>query len=411
LLTRLHCLPVFVVFCAITCLVANSALAQDSVSEFHNILREKSAFNETDLAALGQGQAVVRLLPVTDKREVAVCGMVRLQVAAEQFLQSFRESMTRKVNPAILEIGRFSDTPSPADLQTLTIENRDLEDLKECVVGDCKLKLSAKMIERLHKEIDWEAPDYRIQATQLLKQLLLDYVSDYVARGDAALIEYNDKSKEVSLAEEQRTLMAGSTYANNVLPEFRQDLNGSRKSELSMIESAIVWSKIKFGLKPVIAINHIMVYTRDNETGPQVLVTSKQIYANHYFDSSLALTAFVSIPDASPGSYLIYENRSRADALGGLFGKMKRSIAEDKAVDNLKNILESSKTNLNAQAVSQTKSASPTDKDRGWRGWKRWKIRSVHVFWCLLLITALVALFTVGSNSWKRSLSGGTPLT
>jgi hypothetical protein len=76
------------------------------------------------------------------------------------------------------------------------------------------------------------------------------------------------------------------------------------------------------------------------------LVTSKQIYANHYFDSSLALTAFVRIPGASPESYLVYENRSRADGLGGLFGKMKRGIVKDKAVDSLKNILQSSKANF-----------------------------------------------------------------
>jgi hypothetical protein len=288
-------------------------------------------------------------------------------------------------------------------LQTLTFEDRDLEDLKECVVGDCKMKLSAKMIERLHKEIDWEAPDYQVHATQLLKQMLVDYVGDYLARGDVALIEYNDKSKEVRLAEEQRALMAGLTYTNNLLREFRRDPNGYRKSDLSIVESTIVWSKIKFGLKPVIAINHIMVYKREQDTGPQVLVTSKQIYANHYFDSSLASTAFVRIADASPGSYLFYENRSRADGLGGMFSKMKRGMVEDKAVDSLKNILESSRANLIAQTPRQIESAPPADKERSWRGWK---IRRVHVFLVLLLITAFAALFMLGSYNWKSSLSG-----
>jgi hypothetical protein len=136
------------------------------------------------------------------------------------------------------------------------------------------------------------------------------------------------------------------------------------------------------------------------------LVTSKQIYANHYFDSSLALTAFVRIPGANPESYLVYENRARADGLGGLFGKMKRGIVEDKAVDSLKNILQSSKANFNAHALGRTESASPGDKQSSWRGWK---VRRVHVFLCLLLITALVALFTVRSYSWKSSLTGGAP--
>jgi hypothetical protein len=403
--SRRNCLLSFIAFCAIASL-ANAGLAQNSISDFQKILPEKATFNESDFAALAQGQSVVRLLPVTDKREVAVCGLVKLQMPAEQFLQSFRQGITLKVNPAIIEIGRFSDPPTPADLQTLTIEDRDLEDLKECVVGDCKLKLSAKMIERVQKEIVWEAPDYRIQATQLLKQMLLDYVSDYLTRGDAALIEYNDKSKEVRLAEEQRALMAASIYTQNVLPKFRPHLNGSLKSELSMVESAIVWSKIKFGLKPVIAINHMTIYKREQETGPQVLITSKQIYASHYFDSSLALTTLVNIPGPDAGAYLFYENRSRADALGGLFGKMKRGIVEEKALDNLKSILESSRTKLNVEALSQSESASSADKEPGWRGWK---LRRVQVFMWLILVSVLIALVTLRTYNWKAGLSGEAP--
>lgn len=156
MLMRLNCLPGLIAFWAIVLLGTNAALAQDSVVEFKKIMREQAAFDETDFAALEQGKTVVRLLPVKDKREVAVSGLVSLQVPAEVFLQSFRENMFRKSNPAILEIGRFSGTPTLDDLQTLTIEDRDLEDLKDCVVGDCKLKLSSAMIERLQKEVDCE---------------------------------------------------------------------------------------------------------------------------------------------------------------------------------------------------------------------------------------------------------------
>jgi len=334
-----------------------------------------------------------------------VSGLVSLQIPADVFLQSFRETITQKNNPAILEIGSFSTTPTVDDLQALTIENRDLEDLKECVVGNCKLKLSAMMIERFHREVDWEAPDFRIQATQLLKLILLDYVRDYLARGDGALIEYNDKPKEVRLGEEQDALMAASGYINNVLSAFPQPPKGLPKSEISLVENAIIWSKIKFGLKPVIAVNHIMVYKRKQETGPQIIVASKQIYASHYFDSSLALTALVTIPGAS-GSYLIYENRSRADGLGGAFSKIKRSIVEGKAVNGLKTILESSKANLNGRRLRETESALLPDEERGWR---RWTVGRVHVFLWLFLITAFVALFTLGNYNWKSGISGQAP--
>jgi hypothetical protein len=83
---------------------------------------------------------------------------------------------------------------------------------------------------------------------------------------------------------------------------------------------------------------------------------------------------------------------------------MKRGLVEDKAVDSLKNILESSKTNLNAHALPETESATPGDRASSWRGWKP---RRVHVFLSLLLITSLVAFFTLCTYQWKSSLGGG----
>jgi hypothetical protein len=391
-------LVVFITLGGIIWLSTSAALAQNSVVDFHRILREKVGLDETDFAAVQQGQTVVKLLPVQEKREVAVSGLVSLQVPAEVFLQSFRETMARKSNPAILEIGSFSSQPTLDDLQGLTVDNRDLEDLKTCVVGACKLKLSAMMIERLHQEIDWEAPDHHRQATQLLKVMLLDYVRDYLARGDPALIEYNDKAKTVRLAEEQRALRAGSSYVYDGLPEFSQYLKDFPKGKLANVENAIVWSKMKFGLKPVIAINHITIYRNEKEVGPQILVASKQIYASHYFDSSLALTAFVSNPGSSSGSYLFYENRSRADGLGGMFGKIKRGIVEDRAVDGLTAILEQSKVNLNASVLGRTESAAPAQKQPTSR---RWTIGRVRLLSGLFLITAFVVLLGLSNYHWR----------
>jgi len=396
-------LSVVITFCAIVWLYTNAALAQSSATEFHEILREKVNFDQTDFTALQQGQTVVKLLPAPDKREVAVYGLVSLQVPAEVFLESFRESMSRKSNPAILEIGRFSSQPTLEDLKGLTFENRDIEDLKKCVVGDCQVKLSATMIERFQKEVDWEAPDYRSQATQLLKVVLLDYVRDYLARGDVALIEYHDKAKTIRLAEEQRALRASSGSVCDVPVGFSQYLNSVANPKLADVEHAIVWSKMKFGLKPVLAINHIMIYKTAKETGPQILIATKQIYANHYFDSSLGLTAFVNIQGASPGSFLLYENRSRADGLEGMFSKLKRGIVEDRAVEGLKAILENSRMNLNARGLSRPDPGVGAD---GKTGWRRWKVGGVRLLAGLFLILTFMALYKMSNYGWKNVVNG-----
>jgi hypothetical protein len=383
---------------------ASACLAQNRVAEFEKVLREKAAFAENDLVALERGETVVKVLPAQDKREVVVRGLVRLHAPAELFLDSFRETMVRRSNPAILEIGSFSSTPTLGDLQTLTIEDRDIEDLKDCVVGDCRLKLSATMIERLHQEVNWEGPDYQSQAIQLLKVMLLDYVRDYVARGDAALIRYNDKAEEVRLAEEQRDLMAASSY--NVLSETPQSLKTHPKAELQLIDNAIVWSKIKSGLKPVIAFNHIMIFKREQNIGTQILIASKQIYANHYFDSSLALTAFLNVSGANPGSYLFYENQSRADGLEGPFSGMKRSIIENKALESVRAILHQSQRSLEARALNAVESV-PAPARHG-RNWRQWTVGRIHVFFWLLLVMMLAAGFMFFTYDWKGGFNRTT---
>ena len=363
----------------LVCVSASISLSQSSISDFQKLLREKAAFDDADIAALQSNQPVVRLASGSDKREVAVSGVVNIRASAEEFLKSYRESMARKNNAAVLEIGGFGKEPALADLQNLTIEQRDIEDLKECVVEDCQIKLSAAMIERFRNEINWESPDHQGAVTNLFKQILLDYVRDYRARGDAALLEYNDKRNEVSLANEQTALAAAPGYINGVLAD--------PDSGLQLVDDAIVWSKIKFGLKPVLAINHIQIFKRDGDAGPQVLIASKQIYANHYFNASHALTAFVRVRDQ--GAYLVYENRSIADGLEGPFSKIKRNIVEKKAVEGLTAILEQSKSSLEGTILPATTAEFSLHQSYGWRHRLFGGVRPL--LW-LLVISALIAL-------------------
>ena len=366
-------------------LAASAALAQSTSAEFRKALSDRAAFEETDFANLQLHQPVVRSIPTSDKAEIAVSGLVNIQAAAGEFLRSYRESLTRKSNAAILEIGAFGHEPSVADLETLTLEARDIEDLKECVVGECQVKLSAAMIERFRREINWDAADYEARVTNLFRQMLFEYVKDYRTRGDAALIEYKDKRDQVNLAEEQRALNAAPSYVNGFI-------NNSRAG-LELLEDTLVWSKIKFGLKPVIAINHIKIYKRNSQDGPQVLIASNQIYANHYFNASLALTAFVLVPDAPNGGYLVYENRSRADGLEGPFGKIKRGVVEKKAIEGVRAILEQSKASLEGSTIAASSEDLTSYQSSGWG---RRLFSGVRPLLWLLVISALIALLLLG---------------
>ncbi len=90
----------------------------------------------------------------------------------------------------------------------------------------------------------------------------------------------------------------------------------------------------------------------------------------------------------------------------GAFGKFKRGIVEDKALDGLKGILESSRANLSAHALGRTELASTAHEEKSWRGAK---VRVAYVFLGLLLVTGIVALLTLGSYEWKGGLTGRLP--
>jgi hypothetical protein len=108
MLTRIQyllCTSLFV------CVAASTGTSQTSFAEFQKILQEKSNFEQADFAPLQFSQPVVRLAPVSDKREVAVSGVINIHAGADEFLKSYRDSMRRKSNAAILEIGGFSKQP------------------------------------------------------------------------------------------------------------------------------------------------------------------------------------------------------------------------------------------------------------------------------------------------------------
>ncbi|MFN2533384.1 MAG: hypothetical protein ABR555_19035 [Pyrinomonadaceae bacterium] len=391
-------LAILVALCAILSIQTSSVLGQDLRSDTAKAFLNSTVLEPTDFVALEQGEPVVRLLPSSDKREIALYGLVRVHASTQTFLQSFRDTMASKSSSAILEIGRFSLTPTLADLRNLTLEARDIEDLKQCVAGNCQVKLSAEMIDRFHKDVDWQAPEYAQQATDVFKNMLLSYVHDYLRRGDNALIEYNDKSTSVKLAAEQHSLLSASRSVDDIFKSFPDTLSNVSGREFEVLENAIVWSKIKFGLKPVLGINHIIIFKRRQESGPQILIVSKQIYANHYFNSSLGLTAFVDNQNSNSGSYLFYENRSRVDGLGGMFDKLKRGMIERQSIDGLKGILGTTRANL---ALRATNNEQPRE-----RTWREWKIGGVHLLLWFLCITVLV-IVALSTYQFKSTLGEG----
>ncbi len=298
------------------------AHAQTGSREPHTFLQKHLAFTAADLAALEQGQVIAKQPKASETRELVTFGAVKVATARDSFVSRFRDIVNFKRSANVQQIGKFQATPAVSDLNGFTLDEDDYRALKQCNVADCDLKLPKHQIERMRREINWNAPDSRAQALALFKQMLVDYVAAYQRGGNAALGEYHDQKQPLRLADEFHGLLQQTPYLVEYVPEFHRYLEQYPNQTLPQVENFIYWSKEKFGLKPVLTLTHVTIYQRPHGLF-SALIASKQIYASHYYEASLGLTAFV--PSAQ-SAYLLYLNRSRVDALRGWLGGTKRSL-------------------------------------------------------------------------------------
>ena len=325
--------------------ICSQTNARATDRDLRKVLAQRDIFGAEQIAAMERGEPVVKVIPSNDPREIAVCGVIELPSDPEKVLEAFQLSVSQLKQKSILQSGKFSKSPSVDDLESLTLNDGDIADLKRCTVGDCKLKLSASMIQRFQKSIDWNAIDYKEKVNQLFRLMIVEYVTAYLQKGNAALIEYADQSVRVLLAQEQEPLLANLLYVNDVAPEFVRHLQALRQSAVP-VEHSLSWAQINFGLKPVVVITDTATYRSKVDGVPRVLVLSKQIYAHHYFDASLSLTAVIG-DQTGTKSNLLYVNHSRASALSGFFSKFKHRMVEGRATDGLNRLLRETRLNTN----------------------------------------------------------------
>lgn len=297
-------------------------------------LRKSVGFTEAQVAAVDGGQVVARLLPSVDKPEIAAFGSVRVRGDAAAFLQQLRDGVAFRRGPSILEIGRFSRPPRVEDLAGLTLDEGDYKAARQCRPGDCDIKMSRSAMERMHRELDWKAPDARVRTTDLMKHMLVEYVTAYMQGGTAEMATYVDKDRPLETPAEFRKLLAATPYLVQYVPTFHRYVEDYPKGALAGAEDAFYWTKDKFGPKPTICLYHTTVWPDPAESG-RAVIASKQIYASHYFQAGLDVLALVP---AGPGAfYLMDLYRVRIDPptgmlsgvmLGKIRGGIEQGVAE-----------------------------------------------------------------------------------
>jgi hypothetical protein len=263
---------------------------------------------------------------------MAAFGAVRVAADKGTYLQRLRDVRRFRQGPSTLQIGTFHTPPVLSDLDSLTLEDGDFNAARQCKPGDCDLKLSRSAMDRIRRELDWKAPEARARATQLMKQMLVEYVAAYQRGGTAEMATYDDNAQPLATPAEFRKVLAASPYLLQYAPELKRSLEGWPQDRTAGTEDLFYWAKDKFGPKPSIAIFHVTLW-RDPADPSRAAVASKQIYASHYFQAGLDLTALVDAPKPPGGFYLVDLYRARIDPPTGmlsgvLLGKIRGGIEQ-----------------------------------------------------------------------------------
>lgn len=333
--------------------VMSIAFLQAATSQPAATLRDElvkvGGFTAEEASRFEAGEVIARLAPGSSDSEVSALAAVRIRTPKDQALAYFKQYLSYEDGKVTLQFGTFSRPPAATDVSRLTLDREDIAALRQCKVGDCDIRIGAAMIDDLRRAADFQSPGAEDRANALARERIVEYVRAYLERGNEALITYNDRSQPVSLAKEWQGILASTPYFAHYAPSLRLYTDTFPKAKLPGASDVIYWAKENYGLpRPVIHVTHMTTW-QDPSRPDRILVAQKQIYASHYYDGSLALTAVLDMPpvDGKPACAMVYFNRSRGDLLKGGFGGLRRRMAQDQAkkaaeqtLTNIRDVLE-----------------------------------------------------------------------
>jgi hypothetical protein len=262
------------------------------------------------------GAPVTKMLEADESKEVAVFGAMWISAPIRRYVEAVNDIEGFERGGGFKVTKRISAPPRLEDFSGLRLPDQDLADLRSCRVGDCEVKLSEQAIKRFRSEIDWNGSTAGAAANRLMQQLAFEYVTRYLEGGNDQLAVYRDDSRPTFVAQEFRTMADQMPELTTYMPEMTRYLLEYPRVTIPDATSFLYWQETEFGLRPTIRISHVTIRENPEDT----VVTSKMLYASHYFWTGLELRALVPDPSRGPGFWFVTVNRSRSDGLSGFTG-------------------------------------------------------------------------------------------
>ena len=296
-----------------------------------NVLQPDVVVSERERQRLDAGQSVVRVAAGRDGF-LSLTAVVRINVTPERMLAWTSSVETLQKGKYVPEIGRFSSPPRIDDLKGLSIDAGDLSDLARCLPGDCGVKLSAGEMAAFTGHREHAVLERRF------REMFVHRAASYQALGDACLMPYEDHEEPIAPTRLFDALVQRLPFFPRTLREYADYLRTYPVATNGLTpRSFLYWSKETLGMKPIVSITHFSAARFDRPDLPEVVVVAKQVYASHYKNASVTVTALVREGNAR---YLVYLNRSHVDAFSGTFGGMVRRIVERRVKSEAPGVLD-----------------------------------------------------------------------
>jgi hypothetical protein len=317
----------------------------------YTFFKQYISLTDDQIASIELGKAVAQILPTPAPSEVAVFGAVYINASPESYLKLVQTLPSLRPSRHYLGVRQFSTPPKLSDLEGFILEDDDINELKSCKPGKCQLQLPTESMKEFQESVDWSASDVANHVNRLAQKMALEELIRYQKDGDSALGTYYDKEHPLRVADQFESLLSESRTLTDYLPDLENYLIGYPKARLPNSENYFYWERVKFGLKPTLRINHMVIYRGSQLSGPVDSVAIKQLYASHYFETALDVSVCVRASGQSDqkGFYLITIKGSRQAGLTGLKGSITRTSAVSRtrswleaSLTHLKRVLESS---------------------------------------------------------------------
>jgi len=284
---------------ALIALAASSAGAQQTSEAARlpglSFLEALGAPHAKDLAAVERGEVVVWPVAGADRDEVALVGLMRVAVPRDFYFARTANVTAFLSRPGREAFGVLGSPPTLADFASMKLDPSDAAGIRKCRVSHCSIKLPEQQMTLMADALAPHHDDRSSPADSLMREWLFALVTDYRARGDAALPVYDDTRPAERSASGFRQLLAADASMFRDAPTFASYLAESPAHPPVGATSTIFWAvDRKPGLKPILSLSRLSTFRGAGPGVPMFVATFRYDY---HVTSPAATMRFACVTD------------------------------------------------------------------------------------------------------------------